>query len=273
MLTTSDPAVAAFLGDKDSDWADTQTVPPTDLQVVNVTGGSVELSWTPISYTWDAGYYELSYADSPGGPYTAHGVTANKSASSYVIDGIQPDMTYYFVARTHTAAHGDQQNDLWSWYSEEVSATTTVDLGSLNLTVDLQGRADDSGTLFTAWSGGQEAMVCMSASDGSCSIELPTGVYSLTTEMPSYLDSIWDSASVSEGESVTLPTVTLLGGDTNDDCIINIQDLAFMGYRFNACAGDPLYDLRGDINGDGCINILDLTIAGGNFNQACPVPW
>ena len=63
------------------------------------------------------------------------------------------------------------------------------------------------------------------------------------------------------------------GGDTNDDCAINIQDLAFMGYRFNACEGDPLYDGRGDINADGCINILDLAMAGGSFDQACPVPW
>ena len=145
--------------------------------------------------------------------------------------------------------------------------------GTLNLSADLQGSTDDSGTLFTAWTGGVDADSCVSGQDGSCSIPVASGTYSITVEMASYLDSVWDSISVGEGESVTLPSVVLLGGDVNDDCVVNIQDLAFMGYRFNACEGDPLYDLRGDINDDGCINILDLAMAGGNFNRACPVPW
>jgi hypothetical protein len=145
--------------------------------------------------------------------------------------------------------------------------------GTLNLSVDLQGRADDSGTLFTAWSGAEEAGHCTSASDGTCSIDLPAGTYSVTAEMASYLDSTWESISITAGGSVTLPAVVLLGGDANDDCLVNIQDLSFIGYRFNACEGDPLYDPRGDINADGCINILDLSMAGGNFMDACPVPW
>lgn len=124
MLSASDAELLAFLGQKDPDWADTQTVPPTDVQVADTTTTSLELGWTPITYTANGGYYEVSYATTSGGPYTVHGVTDNKSASGYVLDGLSPGTTYYFVVRTHPPAHDDQQNDLWSEYSDEVVGTT-----------------------------------------------------------------------------------------------------------------------------------------------------
>ena len=54
-----------------------------------------------------------------------------------------------------------------------------------------------------------------------------------------------------------LGTTTLLGGDSNNDQIINCDDLYNMA----------------DINGDGVINILDVTLAGANFGNAGPQPW
>ena len=122
-LSASDPVVAAFLNEKDPDWANTQTVPPTDVQVVTVSSNSVELAWTPVAYTGDGGHYEVSFATTPGGPYTVHGTTSDKSAAGYLADNLSPDTTYYFVVRTYTPAHWNQQNDLWSDYSQEVSAT------------------------------------------------------------------------------------------------------------------------------------------------------
>jgi hypothetical protein len=116
--------VIDFLNQKDPDWAQTQTVPPTDVQVVGVSQTSVELSWTPIAYTGDGGYYEVSYSTRSGGPYTVHGTTSDKTATGYLADGLFPGTTYYFVVCTYTPPHGDQQNALWSEYSDEVSATT-----------------------------------------------------------------------------------------------------------------------------------------------------
>ena len=46
--------------------------------------------------------------------------------SGYVVDNLSPGTTYYVVVRTYTPAHGEQQNNLWSEYSQEVSATTTA---------------------------------------------------------------------------------------------------------------------------------------------------
>lgn len=118
-LTAADPALVAYLNVKDSDWATTQTVPPTELAGANDTPISVDLTWEPILYTADGGYYEVSYATDPGGPWTVIGQTDDKMADRYSVAGLIPNVPYYFRVRTHTPAHaGGQQNDLWSDYSE-----------------------------------------------------------------------------------------------------------------------------------------------------------
>ncbi len=123
-LYTSTPAVETLFTFADPDWADTQTITPDDLAVVSVSSGSVELSWTPITYTGDGGYYEIGISPSAGGPFTVVASTADKSASGGTAIKLSPETTYYIVVRTFTPAHGDQQNDLWSDFSAPVSAKT-----------------------------------------------------------------------------------------------------------------------------------------------------
>jgi hypothetical protein len=96
---------------------ETQTIPPSDLQIINSTDSSVELSWIPIPYTGHFGYYEISYSGSPGGPFITHGTTSNKTATGYLADNLPEGTSYYFLVRTFTPAHGFQQNDLWSEYT------------------------------------------------------------------------------------------------------------------------------------------------------------
>jgi len=123
-LVASDSAAASFLDAKDPDWWQTQTVPPADLAVTAVSSSTVELSWTPIPYTADGGYYEVVVALGDWNPYTVHGTSADKLAGGYLADGLAPGEDYYFAVHTHTPAHGSQQNDLWSGYTPVVSATT-----------------------------------------------------------------------------------------------------------------------------------------------------
>ena len=106
-----------WLAAADPDWETTQTVPPGALQVSRLDAATLQLTWQPILYTADGGYYEISYATAPLGPYTLYGQTTSKSASSYTLDGLVADTIYYLRLRTFTPAHGLQQNDVWSVYS------------------------------------------------------------------------------------------------------------------------------------------------------------
>ncbi len=63
-----------------------QTVAPTHLTATGSSNGEpITLSWTPILYTLDVGYYEISYATAPGGPFTVHGQTVDKTISAYSV--------------------------------------------------------------------------------------------------------------------------------------------------------------------------------------------
>ncbi len=113
---SSAPWCMAFL---DPFWRETQTMAPTNLTAA-LGATQATLSWTPIEYQGKTGYYEISYRPM-GGAFTVHGVTANKSVSSYVVTGLTPGVKHEFRVRTFTAAHdeppGYQQNALWSDYA------------------------------------------------------------------------------------------------------------------------------------------------------------
>jgi hypothetical protein len=125
-------------------WRSTQTVPPTNVQAL-MASDVVTLTWTPIAYTseWyeftyfgEGGYYEISYATAPTGPFTVHGWTKGKGDNSYGITGLTPGAPYYFRLRTLSYAHTYyddepsgwdafshvyiQPNNLWSDYTPVV---------------------------------------------------------------------------------------------------------------------------------------------------------
>lgn len=60
--------------------------------------------------------------------------------------------------------------------------------------------------------------------------------------------------------------ITLLGGDVNEDDVINIFDLVKIAYHM----GPGRYDRAADINADGRVDISDLTIAANNFGLRGP---
>ena len=132
--------------------------------------------------------------------------------------------------------------------------------------IDIQGRTDDSGATFTAG-----AYSTTTDTSGYYELTVPEGTYDVSAEMDRYLDGERTGEVCPAGETVQLPDVTLLGGDANDDCTINILDLSFMGSRFGLSDGDTNFDAKADINTDGTVNILDLTVAGGNFHEVCLV--
>lgn len=119
------PSLQELLEAKAPGWAATQTLPPGNLLAQQQSSSAIALTWTPLPYTLDGGFYEVSYATNPDGPFTVHGQSANKRSTAYTVDGLTAATPYYFRVRTYTPAHHAQKNELWSDYSPVVTATTT----------------------------------------------------------------------------------------------------------------------------------------------------
>ncbi|GAA4451789.1 hypothetical protein GCM10023189_14170 [Nibrella saemangeumensis] len=145
------------IDDLDPEWRNTQTVPPTNVKVTPSGAYGATLTWTPIAYQADGGYYEVLASQTPGGPYVSLGTTANsggKTANRLRVTGL-PEGKHYFVVRTFTPAHMDDTtpafenlrnnpNDLTSVNSAEVSADITCQTPT-RLYVKANATGDNSG--------------------------------------------------------------------------------------------------------------------------------
>lgn len=155
LLAASDPCIDR----KFPNWAQTQTVPPTNLQALALANQQVQVTWTPITYTANGGYYTVLHAPTVGGPYTAIGQTADKMVNTITLPPLGAG-THYLVVQTFTPQHDAQQNDLISDNSSEVmivfntpplaiSSTTTTTQGSA-LTIYLKITDVDNDTFSYA---------------------------------------------------------------------------------------------------------------------------
>jgi hypothetical protein len=190
-LHSSDPSLIDFLNNKQTggDWQSTQTVAPTDVAAGTPTSDTIPLSWTPITYTGDAGGYQVSYGTTQGGPYLLFGTTADKLASSLEVSGLTAATPYYFVVETVTEPHPtptpyENQNTVVSEPSAEVSGTTLCAApGAPSLVsatgtcagVELTWAAGTTGTtsvyqVYRAAScGGESTLICGPIAATSCS--------------------------------------------------------------------------------------------------------
>nr|NIO82508.1 hypothetical protein [Candidatus Aminicenantes bacterium]NIQ68369.1 hypothetical protein [Candidatus Aminicenantes bacterium]NIT24412.1 hypothetical protein [Candidatus Aminicenantes bacterium] len=123
-LYTDDDTLVAFLNQKDPDWESTQTIAPSDVSASVLSNNSIEVSWTPITYTAGEGGYRVFYSTTQGGPYTFFGMTVDKTVSSMIVTGLNSGTPYYFVVQTRSQPGVFNGNTLDSEYSNEVSDTT-----------------------------------------------------------------------------------------------------------------------------------------------------
>lgn len=130
-FSCSDPDMLSFLAAADSDWQDTQTVPPADVSALIIPSGDVIVRWSPNVPSYYNGYYEVGYSQNPGGPYTFDpaNITNDNMASSVVIHGLDVSNPVYFVVRTVTMAGAWNQSILTSVLSPEVQGEQTISNG------------------------------------------------------------------------------------------------------------------------------------------------
>ena len=147
-LYTSDTVLRSFLGRYGTGWESTQTLAPQNTSAVVQSSSSILLSWTPIAYTGDEGGYNIYMSGNPGGPYSFYNSKANKAASSMLITGLSAGYNYYFVIKSFTKPHANNQNTVISDYSREASASIST-TKSLRLTAPIGGETLKMGSTYT----------------------------------------------------------------------------------------------------------------------------
>jgi hypothetical protein len=132
--------------------------------------------------------------------------------------------------------------------------------------VKLQGRTNYAGVTVRA-----SGVVATTDASGAYALSsVPVGTFNVTAEMPGYLKHQKSSVVLTPDAILLLPDVTLLGGDANNDCMVNIFDLVVVAWNYGST---PPSDPRADINGNNRVDIFDLVLVGKNLDQACPGAW
>jgi hypothetical protein len=133
-LFTNNPEVDSFLDNKSNfDWSSTQTIAPSGIQVHTLSGSSVELSWEAIEFTDFSGRYTIALSTNPGGPYDFVGATADKLTTTFQLQELSQDTTYYALIYSETDPHPVNFNKVISAPSEELEfQSAAISLFSIN---------------------------------------------------------------------------------------------------------------------------------------------
>jgi minor extracellular serine protease Vpr len=103
--------------------------------------------------------------------------------------------------------------------------------------------------------------------DGTFSLTVPAGVYTITAEASGYLDA-QGSVTVTPGGTTAQPSITLMAGDIDGNNVIDQFDAMTIGMNYNASS-----PAEADLNNDGVINVLDLELLAANYRETGPTPW
>lgn len=124
--------VVNFITALDSDWLETQTLPPYSIEPTVIRRDRITFGWTPILYTEDSGYYEVLYAQQPSGPFTSGCATGSKLTAECTVSGLQAGTRYYFQVRSRTLPHVGQLNDILSITSDVLGVQTAPSSSELD---------------------------------------------------------------------------------------------------------------------------------------------
>jgi hypothetical protein len=136
--------------------------------------------------------------------------------------------------------------------------TVTSNQATLAGKVQLEGRTNHSGVTILL----DSCCTFTSVADGSYSCSTTGGSHKLTFSHPGYLTKVVTVNAVA-GSTVTVPQVTLLGGDINGDGVIDILDLVAVASQFGSSSPTPA---AADINADGQVDIIDIVLVAKNFS-------
>lgn len=138
--------------------------------------------------------------------------------------------------------------------------------GSVTGHVHLEARTDYGGVAIKI-----ADKQTLTASDGTYVVhDIAPGVYEISAQIDNYVQTTKQGVLVSAGDTTYLPDVTLLAGDMDESCQIDIFDLVTLGSAYGT---SPPIEPDADFNQDNKINIFDLVLLAGNYGVACPGTW
>ena len=103
--------------------------------------------------------------------------------------------------------------------------------------------------------------------DGTFSLSAPAGSYIAVAAAPGFL-SAQGAVTLTVGSSASLPTVSLVAGDIDNNNVIDQFDAMTIGMNYNTAT-----PATADLNKDGVINVLDLEILARNYRKTGPILW
>jgi hypothetical protein len=103
--------------------------------------------------------------------------------------------------------------------------------------------------------------------DGSFEFGAASGTNTVIASAGGFL-SAQRSVTTTEGSTITLPSLTLIPGDIDNNSVIDQFDALTIGMNYNQAA-----PTEADLNNDGIINVLDLEILARNYRKTGPVAW
>ncbi|MEZ4671670.1 MAG: carboxypeptidase regulatory-like domain-containing protein [Anaerolineae bacterium] len=152
--------------------------------------------------------------------------------------------------------------------SNVVPATAAVVTGQIYGQIITPLRPDSTGITIMLTLPDGAAQQAVTDSRGIFSFaNLPSGNYRIDAGAAGYLSSQLVFV-LADGQALTLPPVTLIGGDTNADNQIDLSDAALIAANFDVRSATAA-----DLNQDGIVDIRDLTAIGAYFGKSGPVQW
>ena len=103
--------------------------------------------------------------------------------------------------------------------------------------------------------------------DGSFEFYAPSGTNSVIAMASGFL-SAQRLVTITDGSTTTLPTLTLIAGDIDNNNVIDQFDALTIGMSYNTATPSAA-----DLNNDEIINVLDLELLARNYRRTGPVDW
>jgi Carboxypeptidase regulatory-like domain len=103
--------------------------------------------------------------------------------------------------------------------------------------------------------------------NGSFSLTAVPGTYTVVASAAGFLKA-QGSVTLTDGQTSTMPTVSLLAGDIDGNNVIDQFDAMTIGMGYNTDT-----PAAADLNNDGVINVLDLELLAHNYRASGALAW